>query len=176
MEDKQAFEMAHYRNSYPAADEQSQKLTNKLQTAATVVIVYEIFQFVWVAYATYTFSTSTSHETDLVHYGSTALLFCSALKASTGFNLHHHASEVTHRTPENTKHLTKSVFFTDAVSLVVCCAIAFFVYQHDSTLCLPLLASSIGFKYLDSTFASLRCHEKSLERIVDLSAHETKLA
>jgi hypothetical protein len=43
MEDKQAFEMAHYRNSYPAADEQSQKLTNKLQTAATVVIVYEIF-------------------------------------------------------------------------------------------------------------------------------------
>ena len=149
MEDKEAFEIAHYHNSYPTADEQSHKLAGKLKRAATVVSAYEILQMVWVAYATYTFTTSTRHATDLVHYGSTALLITSALKASTAFHLHDHASEVTHRTPMNTKRLSKSVFFVHAVSLVTCWAITLFVFQHDGTIFVPLVVSSIGFMYLD---------------------------
>jgi hypothetical protein len=80
----------------------------------------------------------------------------SALKAFVAVQLHQHTSEVTARTPENTRHLTKSLFMVSVIGLVVAVIIAGFLYLHNGTIAMPVLVSGILFATMEHFFVKLK--------------------
>ena len=105
------FDQAYYHNSYPVEDKHSVQITRSLKMLSKVVAVVESASFAYIGSKGYTFTTRSTHVPDLIQLGVLAHMVTSALKAFLAVQLHEHASNTTDRTPVNTYHLSKSLFF-----------------------------------------------------------------
>ena len=63
---------------------------------------------------------------------------------------------MTARTPENTRHLTKSIFMVSVIGMVVSVMIGGFLYLHNGTVAMPVLVSGILFGAMEYLFVKLK--------------------
>lgn len=86
-------------------------------------------------------------------------MLASAVKAYMAVQLHEHASNPTDRTPQNTYHLSKSLFFVESICLVVASITCLFVYAHNGTVASPIVMSNFLFAGMHYLFNQVKYHD-----------------
>jgi VIT1/CCC1 family predicted Fe2+/Mn2+ transporter len=79
-------------------------------------------------------------------------MLTAGFKTFIAVQLHEHSSEVTERTPANTRHLTKSLFMINALAIGVATLTVAFLYLHNGTLAVPIWISGLLFAIMHFSF------------------------